>query len=109
VTWLDSVHDLILANDRYDRRSGGHGKARRSAATASHPALGDSILPGTLNGGPHTGDLHRADRSGYFQSVLLVVIEKEELGNGVVRKGLAYCPPSGKKDRTPAHFWHTEL
>jgi hypothetical protein len=26
------------------------------AAPASHPALSDSVLPGTSNGGPHTGD-----------------------------------------------------
>lgn len=56
------------------------------ATAASHPALSDSVLPGTSNGGPHPGDRDRTDRSGDFQSVLRVVIEEEELGSGVIGK-----------------------
>ena len=59
------------------------------SAAAAHPALSDSVLPGTSNGGPHTGDRHRADRSGDFQSVHCVVIEEEELGSGLIGKCFA--------------------
>ena len=59
------------------------------STAASHPALSDSVLPGTLNGGPYTADRHRADRSGDFQSVLRVVIEEEELGSGLIGKCFA--------------------
>jgi len=59
------------------------------AAAASYPALSDSVLPGTSNGGPHTGDRHRADRGGDFQSVLRVVIEEEELRSGLIGKCFA--------------------
>ena len=59
------------------------------AAAASHPALSHSVLPGTSNGGPHTGDRHRSDRSGNFQSVLRVVIEEDEPGSGLIGKCFA--------------------
>jgi hypothetical protein len=58
-------------------------------AVASQSALSNSVMPGTSNGGPHTGDRHRADRSGDFQSVLPVVIEKEEPGSGLIGKCFA--------------------
>ena len=84
-----------------------------SERTISRPALSNSVLPGTSNGGPHTagcgvhleilhllsvgfrffttstGDRHRGDRSGDFQSVLRVVIEEEEPGNGLIGKCFA--------------------
>jgi hypothetical protein len=71
------------------------------AAAASHPALSDSVLPGTSNGGPHTGDGHRADRSGDVQSVLRVVIEEEELGSGLIGKCFAYLLDDPAAGRMP--------
>ena len=59
------------------------------ATAASHAALSNSVLPGTLNGGPYTGDRYRADRRGDFQSVLRAVIEEEELGSGLIGKCFA--------------------
>ena len=47
-------------------------------AAASHPALGQSVLPGTPDRGSHTGDLHRAKGSQYFQAVLLIEIAEQK-------------------------------
>jgi hypothetical protein len=62
---------------------------RRSRRQLPTQRSATPFCQGLRNGSSHAGDLHGADRSGYFQPVLLVVIEEEELGNRVVRKGLA--------------------
>src|ERR1022692_1892149 len=71
------------------------------AAAASYPALSDSVLPGTSNGGSQTGDPHRADSSGNFQSVLRVVIEEEKLGSGVIGKCFAQLLDDPMAGRMP--------
>ena len=48
------------------------------ASAAAHPAFRNSVLPGALNRGWHARDLQGAKRSGYFQAIFLVVIEKQE-------------------------------
>lgn len=58
-------------------------------ASASHPALGRSILPGALDRGLYAGNLQCANTSMYFQAVFLVMIEEQESGNRLVRKGFA--------------------
>src|SRR5437879_11442800 len=59
------------------------------AAAASHPALRDSVLPGTLNRALYAGDLHGSNRSRNVQPILCVVVKNEELGRGLVGKGFA--------------------
>lgn len=59
------------------------------AATASDPALGDTILPGAPNRGSRTGYFHRADCGRDLQSILGVMIQNQEPGRGLVRKGFA--------------------
>src|SRR6266566_10097826 len=53
------------------------------AAAAPHPTLGHSILPRTPNRGLHA---QGAKRSGYFQAIFLVVIEKQEFSGRFVRE-----------------------
>jgi hypothetical protein len=59
------------------------------AAAASHPALGNTVLPRTTNGGPHSLDIHGANCRGNFGAVLGVVIQDEKLGCWFVGKGFA--------------------
>jgi len=53
---------------------------------ASYRALSHSVLPGAPDRGLHASDLQRAKSSVYFLTEFLVVIEKQEPGNGLVRK-----------------------
>ena len=50
------------------------------AAAASHPALGNPVLPGALDRGLHTSNLQSAKGSGNLQSILLIVVEEKEPG-----------------------------
>ena len=59
------------------------------APAAADPAFRDSILPRALDRCLHATNCHGSNRSGYFQSILCVVIIDEELGRGLVGKGLA--------------------
>ena len=59
------------------------------AATASYPALGDTILPGTPNRGSRAGYFHRVDCGRDFQPILGIMIENHKLGCGLVRKRLS--------------------
>jgi len=56
------------------------------APTASHPALSNSILPGTLDGGSYASDLHGPNGSRDFQPIFLIVIQEQELGSGLIGK-----------------------
>jgi hypothetical protein len=56
---------------------------------ASDPALSNAVLPGTLDRGFYARHVHRTNRNGRFQPVLLVVIEEEELGRGLIRKSFS--------------------
>lgn len=59
------------------------------AATASHPALGNPVLPGTLDRGLHASNLQSANGSRNIQSILLIVVEEQEPGRGLVGKCFA--------------------
>jgi hypothetical protein len=59
------------------------------AAAASHPALGNRVLPGTLDRGLHASNLPSAKGSGNLQSILLIVVEEQEPGRGLVGKCFA--------------------
>src|SRR5216683_5050183 len=59
------------------------------APATADPALRDSILPRALDRGLHATNCHGSNRSRYFQSVLCVVIEDEELGHGLIGKCVA--------------------
>ena len=59
------------------------------AAAASHPALGNPVLPGTLDRGLHVSNLQSANGSGNIQSILLIVVEEKEPGRGLVGKCFA--------------------
>jgi hypothetical protein len=59
------------------------------AATASYPALDDTILPGTPNRGSRTGYFHRANCSPDIQPILGVMVEDHKLGSGLVRERLS--------------------
>jgi hypothetical protein len=48
------------------------------AAAASHPALGNPVLPRALDRGLHASNLPSANGSGNIQSILLIVIEEKE-------------------------------
>jgi len=56
------------------------------ASAASHPALSNSILPGTLDGGSYASDLHGPNGSRDFQPIFLIVIQEQELGSGLIGK-----------------------
>jgi hypothetical protein len=66
-----------------------HDVIEEITAAASHPALGHSILPGTLDRGLYGGDLQGANASMYFQTVFLIMIEEQESGNGLVGEGFS--------------------
>ena len=51
------------------------------AAAASHPALGNSVLPRALDRGLHASDAHRANGGRNFPPVFLIVIKEEESGS----------------------------
>jgi hypothetical protein len=57
--------------------------------TAFDPALGNAVLPRTLDGGSHARHVHGTNRSGNYQPVLLVMIEEEELGSGLIGKSFS--------------------
>jgi hypothetical protein len=59
------------------------------AATASYPALGDTILPGTPNRGSRTGYFHRADCGRDLQPILGAMVEDHKLRSGLIRKRLS--------------------
>ena len=59
------------------------------AAAASHPALGNPVLPGTLDRSLHVSNLQSANGSGNIQSILLIVVEEKEAGRGLVGKCFA--------------------
>ena len=48
----------------------GNNVVKQLATAAADPALRHPILPRTSNGGPHWGDVHRANCGGHFESVL---------------------------------------
>jgi hypothetical protein len=54
--------------------------------TASDPALCNAILPRALEGGLDARHVHGTNGRGNFQPELLVMIEKEELGGGLIWK-----------------------
>jgi hypothetical protein len=60
-----------------------------TSAAASHPALCNAVLPGTLNGCLHASDVHGPNRRGHVQTILGVVIKDEELGRGLIGEGFA--------------------
>jgi len=60
------------------------------ASAASDPTLRDAVLPRALDGGWHARDLHGSNRSRDFESILRVVVNDEELGGGLIRKGFAH-------------------
>ena len=59
------------------------------AAAASHPALGNPVLPGALDGSLLANDVHGPNRSGHVQTILGVVIKDEKLGRGLIGEGFA--------------------
>lgn len=59
------------------------------AATASHPTLGNPVLPRTLDRGLHAINLQSTNGSGNIQSILLIVVEEKEPGRGLVGKCFA--------------------
>src|SRR5579864_1203388 len=59
------------------------------AAAASHPALGNPVLPGTLDRGLRAGNLQSAKGSGNLQSILLIVVEEKKPGRGLIGKCFA--------------------
>ena len=56
---------------------------------STYPAFRNTVLPGALDGGLHGRDLQGAKGSGYFQTIFLVVIEEQDAGSGLVRKGFS--------------------
>ena len=66
-----------------------NGLVEQFVSAASHPALRDSVLPGTLNRGLYAGDLHGSNRSRNVQPILCVVVKDEEFGRGLIGKGFA--------------------
>jgi hypothetical protein len=60
---------------------------KQIAAAASHPALGNAVLPRALNGSLHANDVHGPNRRGHVPTVLGVVIKDEELGRGLIGEG----------------------
>jgi hypothetical protein len=58
------------------------------AAAASDPALGNAVLPRAVDRGLHALHVHGSDGSRNFQPVLLVVINEEESGSGLIRERL---------------------
>jgi len=61
------------------------------AATASYPALSDTILPGTPNRRSRTGYFHRADCGRDIRSILGVMVDDHKLGSGLVRDASRSC------------------
>jgi len=74
------------------------------APAASHPELRETVLPGTLNGGLHAGDLHGSNRSRNVQPVLCVVVKDEELGRGLKREGFAQLLYDPRACRMPSYI-----
>src|SRR5215475_9997431 len=76
-----------------------NGLVEQFASAASHPALRDPVLPGTLNRGLYAGDLHGSNRSRNVQPILCVVVKDEEFGRGLIGKGFAQllCDPCARR------------
>jgi hypothetical protein len=54
------------------------------AAAASGPALGDAVLPRSVDRALHARPVHGSNGSENFQPVLLVVIQEAESGSGLI-------------------------
>jgi hypothetical protein len=69
------------------------------AAAASHPTLGNTVLPEALDRGLHASNLQSAKGSGNIQSILLIVVEEKEPGRGLAGKCFAHLldgPTAGR-------------
>jgi hypothetical protein len=59
------------------------------APTASHPPLGNAVLPTAVDRGLHALHVQGSNGSGNFQPVLLVAARDKESGSGLIREGLS--------------------
>jgi hypothetical protein len=88
-TILVIVRDVIREESLQVARVQWNHVIEQLAATASYPALSDTILPGTPNRGSRTAYFHRADCGRDIQTILGVMVEDHKLGSGVVRERLS--------------------
>jgi len=88
-TILVIVRDVIREESLQVARVQWDHVIKQLAATASYPALSDTILPGTPNRRSRTGYFHRADCGRDIQSILGVMVEDHKLGSGLVRERLS--------------------
>jgi hypothetical protein len=88
-TILVIVSDVIREESLQVARVQWNHVIEQLAATASYPALGDTILPGTPNRGLRTDYFHRADCGRDVQPILGVMVEDHKLGSELVRERLS--------------------
>jgi hypothetical protein len=64
----------------------GDDMVKQVTPAGTHPALGNAVLPGALQGGLNASDFHRLNGYGYVEPVLPIVIKYEKLGCGLEGK-----------------------
>jgi hypothetical protein len=64
----------------------GDDMVKQVTPAGTHPALGNAVLPGTLQGGLKVNDFHGLNGRGYVEPVLGIVIEDKVFGSGLVWK-----------------------
>jgi len=64
----------------------GDDMVKQVTPAGTHPALGNAVLPGTLQGGLKANDFHGLNGRGYVEPVLGIVIEDKVFGSALVWK-----------------------